>query len=91
MVLKLELGTLWFRMPKCQKMNVTNNFTIQQLIYWIGCTYYPVPIGNFFSKRELFYLTHIHDHCAEILTTELLMTNLLWEPLRLAPLRKENQ
>ena len=30
---------------------------------------YPVPIGNFFSKRELFYLTHIHDHRADILAS----------------------
>ena len=30
-VFRLELGTLWFRMPKYWKMNVTNHFTMQLL------------------------------------------------------------
>ena len=25
-----------------------------------------IPIGNFFSKQELFYLTHIHENRADI-------------------------
>ena len=48
MVLRLELGTLWFKMPKC---NVINYFTMHPLIYWMACSFvpigYPVLIGIF--------------------------------------------
>ena len=41
-VLKHELGTLWLRLPKCWKMNVTNQFTIQS---WLGISF---PNSNYF-------------------------------------------
>ena len=68
-MVRLELGTLWFRVPKCRKMNVTNHFTMQPF-GWLVPIRYPVPIGNFFSKRELFYLTHIHDHRAKLQSSD---------------------
>ena len=56
-------------LTECSSRSPTAHSSLFHLAFvliggWLTPIGYPVPIGNFFSKQDFFYLTHIHDNCA---------------------------